>query len=553
MNISYPPTRIFGSCSLKAIAAAALFLLFAPSSSLSQSPTKISDAEIERMVAKFKTDSRGPYRDIRWYCKTGEVLPPSERCPTPGGVQRARYREEVVSLAEVRHVFLGQILSTTSKEDFWDEANYQSRLKQYQLEKFLRTADNGWVLRRAQFYRGAFQVEDEEAWGLDFLNWLLSDTLALKKQFFLLRQAVRDIPHYEDDSRTQNIRAVSKQLSDEYSPFMDLRIKIHGQPEAADIPKVEAFRDRHRNKLSQSQLKKFDQLLADMKAVYKPADLNSLKKHLAHLPDTASLHRALSDFIADHAHLPPGCDKTVGISDMLWEIRTGISHLPDGRSRLALLDISNALEEVIFKEISAWKVEKVNDALEKIYHLGKASAGAGFVEIWEWEAMQDDLSLKAEGEVKLKEFTFYLDRARSLVEWGVGMTRAVYSDVIGLFSGFEPLAYGFLDDRIRSSVLLPLGDEVGDLGDFISAQSSLSNQVLDISNQSQVRGINPGFAMGELVVIDEASEDMEVAGNKIYVFNRPPSDLKPVAGIATVTEGNMVSHVQLLARNLGIP
>ncbi|MEP3836114.1 MAG: PEP/pyruvate-binding domain-containing protein, partial [Algibacter sp.] len=39
----------------------------------------------------------------------------------------------------------------------------------------------------------------------------------------------------------------------------------------------------------------------------------------------------------------------------------------------------------------------------------------------------------------------------------------------------------------------------------------------------------------------------------IYIFQRPPADLKPVAGIATVSEGNMVSHVQLLARNLGIP
>ena len=36
-------------------------------------------------------------------------------------------------------------------------------------------------------------------------------------------------------------------------------------------------------------------------------------------------------------------------------------------------------------------------------------------------------------------------------------------------------------------------------------------------------------------------------------FKKPPADLKPVAGIATVAEGNLVSHVQLLARNLGIP
>ena len=54
-------------------------------------------------------------------------------------------------------------------------------------------------------------------------------------------------------------------------------------------------------------------------------------------------------------------------------------------------------------------------------------------------------------------------------------------------------------------------------------------------------------------MIREANEEMSVSGEKIYVFDRPPSDLKPVAGIATVSEGNLVSHVQLLARNLGIP
>ena len=65
--------------------------------------------------------------------------------------------------------------------------------------------------------------------------------------------------------------------------------------------------------------------------------------------------------------------------------------------------------------------------------------------------------------------------------------------------------------------------------------------------------MNPGYALGELVVIGGSPDDIEVSSDKIYVFQRPPSDLKPVAGIATVAEGNLVSHVQLLARNLGIP
>src|SRR5690606_34489353 len=83
--------------------------------------------------------------------------------------------------------------------------------------------------------------------------------------------------------------------------------------------------------------------------------------------------------------------------------------------------------------------------------------------------------------------------------------------------------------------------------------AKLSNRIFDIENQSQARGLNPGIAAGELVVVSGQPDDVEVSKDKIYIFDRPPSDLKPVAGIATVTEGNMVSHVQLLARNLAIP
>ena len=121
------------------------------------------------------------------------------------------------------------------------------------------------------------------------------------------------------------------------------------------------------------------------------------------------------------------------------------------------------------------------------------------------------------------------------------------------YQAFEPKATGFIDDRVRSSLALRLGETVSELGNFIREKSKLSNQVLDLDSQSSFRGLNPGYAFGKLIVVENNSEDLEVSPENIYVFQKPPSDLKPVAGIATVSEGNLVSHVQLLARNLGIP
>ncbi|MGB5509501.1 MAG: PEP/pyruvate-binding domain-containing protein, partial [Robiginitalea sp.] len=147
----------------------------------------------------------------------------------------------------------------------------------------------------------------------------------------------------------------------------------------------------------------------------------------------------------------------------------------------------------------------------------------------------------------------FLISSRGVVEWAAAMVKAVYGDEVNKYSSFEPKAYQFLDDRIRSSVVLDLGESVSILGNTISTHSSIENDVLGISQESAIRGLNPGYAFGELVVADEAVESIEFSKNKIYVFERPPSGLKPVAGIMTVSEGNLVSHVQLLARNLGVP
>ncbi|MEZ4773022.1 MAG: PEP/pyruvate-binding domain-containing protein [Bacteroidia bacterium] len=515
----------------------------------------IDNQQIARQIQAYKTDIRGPYRDIRWFCNDGEIRMPKDPCPdNPGGVQRARYKEEVIALGNKNHVFLGQILSNTDYTEFLDEAHNHSRLKQYQLEKYLRAADNGWILRKGQFYRGAIQVEDEEAWGIDFFDKSLAENDFINKKFFLFRQAVRDIPHGKDDNRKQNIRAVSKIIADEYTDFMDIRVKIHSQPEPSDLAKVRAFRDAHRSKLTPELLKQFDQLISDMNKAYQPINLRTLNRYLPAIPAGSEARISLINFINAYAEKPTGPEKTTAIAKAILDIRKYILEIADPKARLALFDMSVLLEDVLFSEVSRWEAKNLGESLGRIEALSMAATGCGFLEMWEWEKISEAFT-PAEGRqsMDIHELIAILESSRRVVEWGAGMTRANFQDVVSLYSGFEPLALGFQDDRIRSSVLLPLGREVGKLGDLIAVQANLSNQVMGISNQGQIRGLNPGFAFGELVVVGETAGEIEVSADKIYIFQRPPGDLKPVAGIATVSEGNMVSHVQLLARNLGIP
>lgn len=530
-----------------------VFILLAFLLTISSLHSQKTNVEVVQMLEKYKLDQRGPYKDIRWFCKDGSVNLPKEKCPAPGGVQRARYKDEVVALGKSNHIFLGQILSTTSREAFWDADYYHSRLKQYQLEKYLRAIDDGWVLRKGQFYRGAFQVEDEEEWGVDFFSWLLAKDEVVQQNFFLIRQAAKDIPHQGDNLKTQNVRAVSKEISEVYPAFFDLRVKIHGQPEYSDVQKVKAFYTEHQSKLSTSLQAKFKELIADMEVVYQPIDLNELRKFLKNMPADVVLTQVLTNYIDVFANQPPGPAKLIATAENILAIREGVLSIPRSKGRLALLDISNALEEIFFREISTWEAKTLEDLLEKICYESMTAAGSGFLEEWEWQTIKGNLAVPQEDAFSIGALNHRLAAARSVVEWGTAMTKAVYQDVVNLYTGFEPRAYGFFDDRIRSSVLLSLGMSVGELGDLIADESNLSNKLFKIANQSHARGLNPGYALGELVVVTGSEEEVDVDKNKIYLFNRPPSDLKPVGGIATVSEGNMVSHVQLLARNLGIP
>lgn len=517
---------------------------------------KKSDVAITKLVSTYKTEARGPYKDIRWFCKDGSTVAPQERCPEPGGVQRARYRDEVIALGKSNNVFLGQILSTTENADFWDATHDQSRLKQYQLEQYLRATDQGWINRKAQYYRGAYQIEDEEAWGLKFLTWAVSDSVRLKSHYFLIRLAAKDIPHAQESNLALQIRATSKEISDQNPSFMNVRVKIHGQPDQSDIKRVQDYKSQKGDQLSQSTKDNLDQLIADMEEYYQPISLKDFEDFAKKLPEDSKAKASMDSFLQDYADSDNPLAKLKALTSATYNLRVNITSVPKATDRLKIIDALNKLEVMINKEAAESSPKLLIELEKRIVYLTVAATGLGYLEPWEYRQFRKQLSFAANSTdeaTNLGELNNFVENGRRAVEWGTGMVRATYQDVVRLYLGFEPLASGFTDDRVRSSVLLPLGNSVSELGDYFASLAGFSNELMGQKDQSSARGLNPGYAKGILVVTTDSPEDIEVEGNKIYVFDRPPADLKPVAGIATVSEGNMVSHVQLLARNLGIP
>ncbi|MCU0644191.1 MAG: PEP/pyruvate-binding domain-containing protein [bacterium] len=539
-----------------------IFLVFSILKVTSLFSQPVAHSEIQKLIQSFKKDFRGPYQAIRWFCPDGSIVLPQQRCPQPGGIQHALHKNIVQKIAEENKIYLGQILAGTPMQDFWDAEDQNSRLKQYQMEKYLQAIDDGWIFRRARFYRGAIQVEDEEAWGIKFLTWLLSQDEIVTTQFFLVRQAARDLPHAANDNRMNKIRAVSKTISDSLPSFIDIRVKIHGQPDASDLQRVRTFRQKSQDTISASIDKMLKTLEQNIEQAYKLTNLQSLEKYLNNLPASHYLTTQLKGLINRYsaADLSSVNSRILlhsvlkELADLLWAIRIDLLTVAKPGDRLTLIDLSNELEAILFRSVHGWRIEKLSELLQKNYTLAKAAAGCGFIETWEWETIKPILQPQIQDEtMTLEQFREKVDYSVRAVEWSAGMVRANYDPAINIFYGFEPLISSFIDDRIRSSILLSLGEVTGKLSDIEARFSGIANNVMGISNQNQVRGLNAGFAFGELQVISEAPEQVEFSAQKIYVMLRPPMDLKPVAGIATVSEGNMVSHVQLLCKNLGIP
>ena len=528
-----------------------IFIFIASTVSFSQ---ELSAEKIKSQIEFYKNDIRGPYKSIQWFCNDGTIRAAKDPCTDAiGGIQHATYKNEVISLSKSNHIFFGQILAYTDNADFWDASKNHSRLKQYQLGKYLARIDNGWVNRKGQFYRGSIQIEDEEVWGMKFYKWLLAKDDVLAKDYYLLLQSLKDIPHQGDDDLSQMMRAQSKVVSDQYSKFMDLRVKIHSNPEPVDIEKTLVFHKENTAKLTSTLNKKFEELVITMQKFHKPVSLDGLSKQVNKLLGEAGLKVQLKKFIVENRSVTDAPSLTKETAKMLLTIRKNISKEKGGAQRLLLLDIANKLESIVFKKAGEWQPKRLGEQLEKVHALAMAAVGTGAIELWEWEQVAQTLQPITAKIASLEELTKKLEAARGVVEWSSAMVKANYQDVVNEYTVFEPKTYSFIDDRIRSSVALQLGQTVGDLGAFIAKESSLSNKVMNLSNQSSFRGLNPGYAFGELVVVNGNPDAIEVSSDKIYIFERAPADLKPIAGILTVAEGNLVSHVQLLARNLGIP
>lgn len=251
--------------------------------------TTQSDARLLAM----KADRRGPFAAIRWFCKDGTRLPPEpDACkPHGGGAQHGEWSPATLKLREEGYQ-IANFFADLDIEALLALPDHPARLAQMGIERFLIRADDGWILRQARFYRGAYQDEGERK-GAD----LLLRALAAKSdwrgtRFLQLRSLVALIPHGTDTPSAKSVRQVAAALAVKSGAFMPLRNKIHATPSASDAGQVRAYAAT----LTDSTLAaEFDALARAIDALYIRTSDASLR---ALAIDDAALEGAVAAYLA---------------------------------------------------------------------------------------------------------------------------------------------------------------------------------------------------------------------------------------------------------------
>ncbi len=516
-------------------------------------------AEARMIIKEMINSERGPYRQIRWFCNDGVVLPPKQyACKAHGGGhQHAQYSSQRERLSQLGWN-VGTIFTAMTWDELWDLDNRQQRLRELPLERYLTDIDNGWVLRRAKHYRGRIQLEDEEATGNVLLLQLLENSEWIKNNYLLTKEVIKTIPHNYKVDLTRSIRRISQEIAEKDGSFQNLRVEIHTNPSFSSISRLnEWLATRQIDKTDTSLISSVNSLIANLNLLYSPAGRQQrlrsafleLQKHsqLEHLGENILIDTQQTSIVRlDH------------LSQTLYEFKRSILSELNTSLRLLLFDIYPDIEEEI--RLLAMNLVRDNqltrnDILNLSLSLLRAASASGFVSENEYQITASTINYYLTKESINAGDYFFLTQSLSQVNnWAVGTVRHTFAEAISRYAAIDARASKFLDDIIRSSLLLPYANVARQL--TLDAQTSLGVKRSIMGKPSgTILGLNPGVAKGRLIAIDETQShtDLPLLRTDIVLLPYSVTDLPPVSGVITLGEGNLLSHVQLLARNFGIP
>jgi len=521
-------------------------------------PADETPAGIEKYrgwVTEMEARDRGPFSRLRWFCNDGTVWPPK---PYPcadrgGGYQHGEWSRETRELRKQGYL-VANILAGQDAKAWVDEPDFHSRYAQVLIERFLMTADDGWIMRRALFYRGAIQEEDERAAARELLTEMCSRDYWIGPGYAALRTGVRMLPHGPNSASIQKVRQVSASLADQDNGFKPLRAKIHGSPGAEDAENVRVYAAT----LAEDKRQPYLDLADEIDAIYQAEPLeNELERIAAAYTDAPWLQDLLNAAARSLRNGGPGASRYITTSHLLADLREALPRIESPSVRLAVMDLSLRVEVDNFSAATALRAG-LDDASRRrmagyLNAAGVAAYGTGVINARLFGELKKTLKSMSVSEMPLDAYMndlAYLGRAPG---WGTQALRMYFYEDMEKLSQIEPLALLFIQDQLRGSPLMFFSGVLNRLSRDANQLAGVKHRLFDGEIGVGFIALNPGLATGTLHVEPDLSNLENFSADGIYVLPETVSDLPPVAGILTAGEGNPLSHVQLLARNLGIP
>jgi hypothetical protein len=513
-------------------------------------------AQYRDWIDDMKSDPRGPFATVQWFCNDGTVLPPKAYACREhgGGHQHGALNDRALELREQGYK-VANLLAGIDAEQVFSEPDAVDTLAQLLIERYLVAADDGWILRRALFYRGAIQEEDERAGARELLLALAGDPEWLGVRYPMLWAAVGALPHGQDAASVQRIRQMSATLGDRDPAFQELRAKIHGSPDAGDASRVREYAGAVEDPRRREQYL----ALADaIDEVYRAAPLAESLRSAAGQRSLAGPLAGQLNAAARELGQDGSAERRFAISaDVLVAIRDQLAGLATAAARLEALDLGQKVEAAHFRagaeivdslagQSRAQRIEWLADGIDAAY-------GTGLLRQRERAALGESLAQLEAGTIDLAKYSGNLAYLARVPGWAAQGLRFHFGPSVEKLSEIEPRAELFLQDRLRGSPLLAYARILDGLVVDAQILSGAEQRVFDQTVGTGLRMLNPGLARGVLVMNPEMSDLEAFRPDGIYLLPETISELPPVAGILTAGEGNPLSHVQLLARNLGIP
>ncbi len=540
--------RVLGGLMLAMVAAAAL----------ARGPA-LTDAQIAKLDQNWRlclAKKKGPYTKNYCVCQDGEKRPvqlPDGSIVSPcSGNARfcAAFREPWAQALADEGMYIANLFSRDLWQ--WDSfPDHHDLVRGYLLEKFFVETHPQHKLAEMRAYGGLAGAEYEARDAPRFFErYLALDSFKEPRHYLLAYDLQRRFYVRADQGDIVKVRNLASAIHRQRESFKPLRDAVHNQISAALIPRIAAYRDQLARGDTRARV---EELIVEIQKLTS-LDEAALQAQLPAIED-APMRKALA------ARLPapktPDLEAVTALADVMVSARRTVeAKTVSVGDRRRLIDLAITAAAVLQRR-TAQLIEPADGGptarqlLRLLAALTDAAHGAGLLMERERVALGRTFARLLDAPTLVRgDLERGLGEAARAIEWAQASTLYAFEEVRAPWIHLLPDTARIPDDVLRGSPLLAYGRALQRLRIWAVGGDPIRHEIFGALLDQGVRALNPGLAHGRLRVAPRAGG---YSRHDIVALPETPADLEPAAGILTRGEGNVVSHVQLLARALGIP